>query len=137
MTYEERHTTELRVPPATPAAPASAEVVREHRVATTSPTAATLAARVVTVLFGLVQLVIGLRILLLLLDAREGNAIVAGILDLSGPLVAPFEGMLRTNALETGGSVLDLAAVVALVGWTVVELVILAVLRIGRSGDAV
>ena len=88
-------------------------------------------------LFGLVQLVIGLRILLLLLDAREGNALVAAILDLSRPLVAPFEGILRTNALESGGSVLDLAAVVALVGWTIVELVILAILRIGRSGDRV
>ena len=137
MTYEEQHTTELRVPPATPVAPASESVVREHRVATTSPSASTLAARVVTVLFGLVQLVIGLRILLLLLDAREGNALVAAILDLSRPLVAPFEGILRTNALESGGSVLDLAAVVALVGWTIVELVILAILRIGRSGDRV
>ena len=140
MTYEERQTTEVRTPAAPgPAntAPASDGVVREHRVATTAPAPSTVAARIVTVLFGLIQLVIGLRILLLALDAREGNALVAAILDLSRPLVAPFEGILRTNALESGGSVLDLAAVVALVGWTIVELVILAVLRIGRSGDQV
>ena len=66
-----------------------------------------------------------------------GPGLLETILDLSRPLVAPFEGILRTNALESGGSVLDLAAVVALVGWTIVELVILAVLRIGRSGDQV
>jgi hypothetical protein len=140
MTYEERQTTEVRTPAGpdpTHTAPASDGVVREHRVATTAPTPSTLAARIVTVLFGLIQLVIGLRILLLALNAREGNALVAAILDLSRPLVAPFEGILRTNALESGGSVLDLAAVVALVGWTIVELVILAVLRIGRSGDQV
>jgi YGGT family len=145
MTYEQRQTTEVRTPAApAPAdtaradpAPASEGVVREHRVATTSPTPSTMAARIVTVVFGLIQLIIGLRILLLVVDAREGNALVAAILDLSRPLVAPFEGILRTNALESGGSVLDLAAVVALVGWTIVELVILGVLRIGRSGDQV
>jgi hypothetical protein len=140
MTYEERQTTEVRTtaaPAPADTAPASEGVVRERRVATTSPTPSTMAARIVAVVFGLIQLIIGLRILLLAVDAREGNALVAAILDLSRPLVAPFEGILRTNALESGGSVLDLAAVVALVGWTIVELVILGVLRIGRSGDRV
>jgi hypothetical protein len=112
-------------------------VVEEQRTATTRPTGATMASRIVVVVFGLVQLVIGLRILLLALDAREENAIVGGILALSQPFVAPFEGMLGTDALAAGGAVLDLAAVLALIGWTVVELVILAVLRVGRSGDRV
>lgn len=139
MTYQERHTTEVtRSPdPLYTGDGVRTGVVRERRVATTTPTAPTLAARVVTAVFTVIQVVIGLRIVLLLVDAREGNALVAGLLALSEPLVAPFEGVLRTNALESGGAVLDVAAIVALVGWTLLELVILAVLRVGRAGDDV
>lgn len=139
MTYQERHTTEVTRPPDPLYAADGVRtgVVREHRVATTAPTAPTLVARVVTAVFTVIQVVISLRIVLLLVDAREGNALVAGILALSEPLVAPFEGVLRTNALESGGAVLDVAAIVALIGWTLLELVILAVLRVGRAGDEV
>jgi hypothetical protein len=113
------------------------DVVAERRVSTTRPTGATLASRIVVVAFGLVQALIGARILLLALDAREGNAIVATILDLSQPFVEPFEGILRSDALAAGGGVLDVAAVVALIGWTLLEVLILAILRTGRSGDQV
>lgn len=83
--------------------------------------------RVIILVFGLIQLVIGLRIILLLLNAREGNAIVSGILDLSQVFVAPFSGILGSDALRSGGSVLDIAALVALVGWTILELIVLAI----------
>jgi uncharacterized protein YggT (Ycf19 family) len=138
MTYQERHTTEVTRPLDPGYADAvRTDVVQERRVVTTTPTAPTLAARIVTAIFTVIQVVIGLRIALLLVDAREGNALVAAILALSEPLVAPFEGVLRTNALGAGGAVLDVAAIVALIGWTLLELVILAVLRVGRAGDAV
>ena len=88
--------------------------------------------RIVVLVFGLIQIVIGLRIVLLLLDARTGNLLVSIINNLGGVLVAPFEGILRTNALSAGGSVLDVAAVVALVGWTIIELVALWALAIFR-----
>jgi hypothetical protein len=45
--------------------------------------------------------------------------------------------VLNTDALAAGGSVLDVAALLALAGWTVVELVVLAVLRVGRRSDDV
>jgi hypothetical protein len=139
MTYEERRTAVVR----DPAGPSNAtirstdgsRVVTEHQTSSVQPSGATIATRVVILVFGLIQLLIGLRILLLALDAREGNAIVSAILQASQVLVAPFEGILRTNALEAGGSVLDLAAVVALVGWTILELIVLAVLRVARQGD--
>ena len=139
MTFEERRTVvRERVEPVSPAlVTTDGNVVAERRVATTRPTGATMVARVVVVVFGLIQLLIGARIVLLALDAREGNALVAGILALSEPFVAPFEGILNSDALASGGAVLDLAAVLALIGWTIVELVLLAVLRIGRSGDHV
>jgi hypothetical protein len=115
----------------------SDRVVSDSSVSVIRPSGSTMAARIVALIFGLIQLVIGLRILFLLLNAREGNALVAGVLDLSRPLVAPFEGIFQTNALQAGGSVLDIAAIVALVGWTVLELIILAVMRIPRPGEDV
>jgi hypothetical protein len=75
-------------------------------------------------LFGLIQLVIGARIVLLLLDARTTNDLVANILNISQVFVAPFNGILQTNSLSASGSVFDLAAVLALVGWTVIEVVV-------------
>ena len=140
MTFEERRTVvRERVEPASPAlVTTDGEVVAaERRVATTRPTGATMVSRIVVVAFGLIQLLIGARIVLLALDAQQGNALVAGILALSQPFVAPFEGILNSDALAAGGAVLDLAAVLALIGWTIVELVLLAILRIGRSGDQV
>ena len=55
-----------------------------------------MAGRIVILLFGIVQVFIVLRIILLLLDAREGNDIVSFILNTSQIFVAPFEGILRT-----------------------------------------
>ena len=66
--------------------------------------------------------------------ARTANGIVSGILNLSQVFVAPFEGILKTNSLNASGSVLDIAAVVALIGWTVIELIVVSVLGLfGRE----
>ena len=45
----------------------------------------------------------------------------SGVLNFSQVFVGPFEGILRTDALSHGGSVLDIAAIVALIGWTILE----------------
>jgi hypothetical protein len=105
--------------------------VVERRV-TRTPSGGELAGRVVMLLFGIIQVLIILRIVLLLLDAREGNDLVAFILNTSQIFVGPFEGMLNTNALQSGGSVLDIAAILALIGWTVLEALILAATGIFR-----
>jgi hypothetical protein len=136
MTTEER-TTVVREPEPVGSAGRYDRYVDETHVRTTRPSGSTLASRVVIVVFGLIQLVIGLRIVLLALDARTGNDLVRAILDISQVFVAPFEGILRTNALSSGGSTLDVAAVLALIGWTLLELVVLAVVRIARPGDDV
>jgi hypothetical protein len=108
--------------------------VEVDAVTTVRPSGMTVAQRVVTLLFGLVQLLIALRIALLVLDARQANDIVRAILSASQLFVAPFEGILRTNAMSASGAVLDVAAVVAFVGWTIVELIVLQVMRLGRPG---
>jgi len=47
------------------------------------------------------------------------------------PFVEPFIGMFDLNRVTADqGSVLDVAAIVALIGWTLVEALILAALRI-------
>ena len=121
--------------PAVAAAPRSASVSAQ-RTTTMRPGGAELTRRIIVLLFGLIQLVIGLRIVLLAVDARAGNALVSGILNVSQLFVAPFNGVLHTNALQSGGSVLDLAAIVALVGWTVLELVVIWAIGVFRREPA-
>jgi hypothetical protein len=108
----------------------------DYQRTTTSPGSSEMIRRVIVFLFGLIQLVIGLRIVLLLLDARTGNALVSGILDISKVFVGPFEGILNTNALTSGGSILDVAAVVAFVGWTILELIVIWAVGIFRREPA-
>jgi YGGT family len=105
-------------------------------VTSTGPSGAEVGQRIAGLVFGLIQLVIGARVVLLLLDARTTNGLVSGILNLSQVFVAPFEGILRTNSLSASGSVLDMAAVLAFVGWTAVEVVVITALAIFRREPA-
>jgi hypothetical protein len=132
MTYDERVVREEE--PGTVYDRGSAVV--ERRV-TRTPSGGEVAGRIVVLLFGIVQVLIILRIVLLLLDAREGNGLVSFILNTSQLFVAPFEGMLRTNALSSGGSILDVAAILALIGWTVLEALILAAVGVFRREPSV
>jgi hypothetical protein len=95
------------------------------------------ARRIVVLVFGLIQIAIGLRIVLLRLSAREGNRLVAIVNNLGGALTEPFRGILSLSQVSAGGSVLDVAAVVALVGWTIVELIVIWSLAIFRREPAV
>ena len=71
--------------------------------------------------------------MLLLLNARESNDIVQFILNASQPFVAPFMGIFNVpDALQSSGSVLDIAAIAALVGWTILEAIVLWVVNIMR-----
>jgi hypothetical protein len=97
-----------------------------------SPSAAEIGRRTVVFLFGIVQALIGIRIVLLLADANQANQLVRFIYDTSAFFVGPFEGILHTNAVRAGASVLDIAALVALIGWTILEFLVIALFRIGR-----
>jgi hypothetical protein len=120
------------------APPITHETVRtdSRQITRTGPGNSEMARRIIVLVFGLIQIVIGLRIVLLLLDARTGNALVTGILDISKIFVAPFVGILNSNALTAGGSTLDVAAVVAFVGWTILELIVLWAVGIFRREPA-
>jgi uncharacterized protein YggT (Ycf19 family) len=91
----------------------------------------------VTLIFGILQTLLLLRVLLLLLIANNDNAIVSGILSITDPFVEPFRGMFRLDQVSSrSGSMLDVAALVALVGWTLIEALIVAVLRLGNRRAA-
>jgi len=122
----------------TPATDAVQETVRtdSRRITRTGPGGAELTRRIIVLVFGLIQIVIGARIVLLLLDAREANGLVSGILNVSQLFVAPFEGILRANSLNAAGSVLDVAAIVAFVGWTILELIVIWAVGIFRREPA-
>ena len=64
-------------------------------------------------------------------DIASGNAAAAGAAHRQW-FVGPFEGILHTNAIQAGGSVLDVTAILAFVGWTILELIVLWALGIFR-----
>jgi len=107
-----------------------------RNITRTGPGGSEMTRRIVVLLFGLIQIVIGARVVLLLLNAREANGIVSGILNVSQVFVAPFEGILRTDSLHSAGTVLDIAAIVAFVGWTIIELIVLWAIGIFRRDPA-
>jgi YGGT family len=132
MTYERKVVTRTDEDPAVvapagttyaaPGATRTNQVVERTQV---SPSGGEMLRRVVVLIFGIIQALIILRIVLLLLNAREGNDLVSFILNASQIFVAPFVGIFNSDALKAGGSVLDIAAIAALVGWTILEAIVL------------
>ena len=95
------------------------------------PGGATLASRIVTFVFGILQVLLILRIILLLLVANPGNDIVSFVFNITQPFVEPFANMFSLNHVTADqGSVLDITAIVALIAWTLIEALILAGIRI-------
>jgi uncharacterized protein YggT (Ycf19 family) len=101
------------------------------------PTGGEVVRRFVMLLFGILQAALILRIVLLLLIANPGNDVVDMILSLTDPFVEPFRGMFQLDRVTAdSGSMLDVAAIVALIGWTLVEALVVAVLSLGaRRGE--
>lgn len=128
MTYERRVVTRSDDIGVTPAMRTNAVVERTE----VTPSGGELIRRVVLLIFGIIQVFIGLRIVLLVLNAREGNDLVAFILNVSQLFVAPFIGIFQKNALTQAGSVLDIAAIAALVGWTILEAIVLWAVNVMR-----
>ena len=124
--------TEPYVAPAAAPAPVATSVrTTDTAYVASGPGPTTYAARVVTFLFGILQVALILRIVLLLLVANRGNDVVQFVMNITQPFVDPFIGMFSMNRVTADqGSVLDVAAIVALIGWTLIEALILAAIRI-------
>jgi uncharacterized protein YggT (Ycf19 family) len=122
--------------------PVADPVVARDRVVTRSatyrsgPTAGEVIRRFVMLLFGILQALLIIRIILLLLVANTGNDVVSFILAATDPFVEPFRGMFQLDQVRAGQSKLDIAAIVALVGWTLIEALVVALLSLGaRRGE--
>ena len=115
------------------AAPAAAGHIVTEQVSTTyRGSGLELARRVVVLTFGILQALIIVRIILLLLVANRDNGIVQFILSVTGPFVSPFRDMFSFTHVEAShGSILDIGAIVALIAWTLIEALVLAILRLG------
>ena len=88
--------------------------------------------RILALLFGILAVLVGLRIVLLLLVANQQNAIVDFVYSVTEPFVAPFRGVFAISEVSPGGaSVFDVAALVALIGWLLIYLLLTAILRLG------
>jgi uncharacterized protein YggT (Ycf19 family) len=110
----------------------SDRVVTEREYVANPATGLEMARRVVGLAFGILQVLLILRVILLLLIANRDNDIVQLILGVTGPFVAPFRDMFALDQVgKSTGSVLDIAALVALVGWTLVEALVFAILNLG------
>ena len=103
----------------------------------TGPGGSEMTRRIVVLVFGLIQIVIGARIVLLLLDAREANGLVSGILNISQVFVGAVRGdpaherpPLRRARSSTS------PPIVAFVGWTILELIVLWAVGIFRREPA-
>lgn len=132
MTEEERRTTVTQKTIEAPGAAAqSTTTLREVR-----PSGGETFRRVVILIFGIIQILIGLRFVLLLIDADEANGLVNAILNFSQLFVGPFEGVLRTDGLAAQGSYLDITAIVAFVGWSLLEAVLIWGAKIFRREPA-
>jgi uncharacterized protein YggT (Ycf19 family) len=133
--YERTTTTQTTEPTVTTTAvdpePRVARSTTERAYVPAGPGGATVLARLITFLFGVLQVALILRIVLLLLVANTGNDVVKLILDVTNPFVEPFRGMFQLDRVSADqGSTLDIAAIVALIGWSLVELLVLALLRV-------
>lgn len=137
----ERETYVERPAPATYAAPppqssSNVNVSGGGGYVATSPGPLYYARRIISLLFGILFVLIIVRIVLLLLVANPGNEIVDFVYSVTEPFVAPFRGIFQFDAVVSGDATLDIAAVVALIGWVLIYALIMAILRIADRSAA-
>lgn len=137
---ERERIVERERPAAVTPTPASANVnvSRDRGYVATGPGPLYWARRVIALLFGILFALLILRIVLLALGANSDNGIVDGIYGVTEPFVAPFRGIFSMDEIRpVGRSVFDIAALVALIGWILIELLILAILNLPDRNRAV
>lgn len=86
--------------------------------------------RIVWTILGLVEILLGLRFVLMLIAANPESGFGALIYSISGVLTAPFAGLV-TTPVSSGGNVLEVTtliamAVYALLFWIIVRVIAIA-----------
>jgi len=132
MTYQTETDVVQPVQPVVRSGPAYVTAATEVRRTTYRPSPLATLERLIVFIFTVIELLIVARIVLLLVSARESNGIVQFVYNVSDIFVAPFRGILGINEVQSGAAALDIAAIVALIGWVIVELVVIALVRVFR-----
>ena len=102
-----------------------------YATTTYSPGPLYYARRVVALLFTVLMALIAIRVVLLLLGANTDNGVVNFVMAATEPFIAPCRGVFQFDQVNPiGRSVLDVGALVALVGYFLLMVLILAILRI-------
>lgn len=104
--------------------PDEAEVVEEQ------PAATNIAARIVSLIGGLISFVLVLRFLLSLLGANSTNAFANFIYTVSRPFVAPFFGLFNYQP-QFGTVRFEWETLIAIVFWAAVTWFVVRLLTIG------
>lgn len=109
---------------------------REVEVVNDRPSATYMAARVVSIIGGLIMFVLALRFLLSLLGANSANAFASFIYNVSRPFVAPFFGLFNYQP-QIGTVRFEWETLVAILFWGAVTWFIVRLITIGdrRTGD--
>jgi hypothetical protein len=89
------------------------------------------AERIVWLIVAVVDVLLAMRFVFMLLGASTQAAFVSLLYGVTLPVVAPFEGMFSTPS--HGGAIFEPASLVALVVYTLIGWVIVAVIRIRHS----
>lgn len=105
---------------------ASSEVV--DNVAARRSTASWLTG-IIYFIFGVVAIAIALRVILKLLAANPNAGFSSFIYSVTGPLVAPFAGIIGTPA-ASNGSVLELSSILAIVVYLIAAWIVVRLLQI-------
>lgn len=77
----------------------------------------------INLVFGLIELIIALRIVLKLFGANTTTPFVQWINDVSGSLVYPFQGIFPSPVLS-GGFVLEVSSIIALLVYAIIGYII-------------
>lgn len=82
----------------------------------------------VNLIFGLIDLVLGIRVIFLLLGANSATPFVNWIYGVSNSLLYPFQGIFPSQTVNTG-TILDISAIIALVVYTLMGYLITRLIR--------
>jgi len=87
----------------------------------------------ISLIIGVIAILIAIRIVLKLLAANTASSFTQFIYNVTGPFVAPFQGIFGTPSSENG-AVFELSSILAiaiylLVGWLLIRLLLLVIDR--------
>lgn len=108
----------------------------ERRVEEEPASGSVLAARVVSYILGVIEVVLAFRFALALLGANRSNDFAQFVFNISQPFVQPFFGLFGYTP-RYGASHVEMYTLVAMAVYAIVAWGIISLIRIPRSGDDV